>query len=178
MAGTFTVTSVSSVISDGTPVWSSVQNVGAEQAQITYGAAPGKTAVVWPGWTVDLSGEGVNVSAATPDGTSTVLVVVDNNQVSTGALQASMLLAKGDTIAALSPGSAVRVPVGPDGQVFTADSASPAGVKWAVPAAAVPMVGATAVLAGTAGQVPAAPAGSQLNTLTGCLLYTSDAADE
>lgn len=42
--------------------------------------------------------------------------------------------AKGDTVAATGPVAAVRIPVGTNGQVLTADSAQAAGVKWATPA--------------------------------------------
>jgi hypothetical protein len=42
--------------------------------------------------------------------------------------------AKGDTVAATGPSAAVRIPVGTNGQVLTADSAETAGVKWTTPA--------------------------------------------
>lgn len=41
--------------------------------------------------------------------------------------------AKGDLAAGTGANTAVRVPVGANGHVFTADSAEPAGVKWAAP---------------------------------------------
>jgi hypothetical protein len=43
--------------------------------------------------------------------------------------------AKGDLIAASAPDTPARVAVGADGQVLTADTASPAGLKWGTPAA-------------------------------------------
>jgi hypothetical protein len=42
--------------------------------------------------------------------------------------------AKGDTVAATGASAAVRVPVGTNGQVLTADSAQAAGVAWTTPA--------------------------------------------
>jgi len=42
----------------------------------------------------------------------------------------SIILAKGDTIVGLSSGNPVKLPVGSDGQVLTADSSASYGVKW------------------------------------------------
>lgn len=47
----------------------------------------------------------------------------------------SIVDAKGDLIAASAPDVVARVAVGGDGQVLSADSASPAGVKWVAPVA-------------------------------------------
>lgn len=46
----------------------------------------------------------------------------------------ALLTTKGDTIAASGASTPVRVGVGADGTVFTADAASPGGVKWAAAA--------------------------------------------
>lgn len=48
-----------------------------------------------------------------------------------GKTDKAILAAKGDLYAASGPGMPARVGVGADGQVLTADSTQPAGVKWA-----------------------------------------------
>jgi hypothetical protein len=47
----------------------------------------------------------------------------------------SIWQALGDLAAAIGPNAAVRVPVGTDGQILTADSGQAAGVNWVTPAA-------------------------------------------
>lgn len=49
------------------------------------------------------------------------------------AIPASMGLMKGDILVFRGENDVVRLPVGNDGQVLTADSSSVLGVKWATP---------------------------------------------
>lgn len=56
---------------------------------------------------------------------------------------------KGDTVAATGPDTAVRVPIGTDGFVLTADAASTPGLKWSAPTGGAPSGAAGGDLAGT-----------------------------
>lgn len=60
--------------------------------------------------------------------------------------------AKGDLAAATGANAAVKVTVGADGQVLTADSTATAGVKWATPAVDVGQVVGVARWAASAAQ--------------------------
>jgi hypothetical protein len=52
------------------------------------------------------------------------------------AIATALVTTRGDLIAATGNGILVRLAAGPDGQVLSADAASPAGLKWVVPASA------------------------------------------
>jgi hypothetical protein len=64
-------------------------------------------------------------------GTSTGTVAAGDDSRITGAQQRSTLTTKGDLYVATGSGTVVRVGIGSNDQVLTADSAETAGVKWA-----------------------------------------------
>lgn len=72
-------------------------------------------------------------------------VVVNDN---TAAILKSLVTTKGDLIAATGSATPVRLGVGTDGQVLTADSNETAGVKWATPAASGVTLGLVLALGG------------------------------
>ena len=55
---------------------------------------------------------------------------VDINASSQNSIPISMGLMKGDILVYRGEGDIVRLPVGQDGQVLTADSTAELGVKW------------------------------------------------
>ena len=60
------------------------------------------------------------------------LIVPDESDVGkSGAIPINMGLMKGDILVYRGEGDIVRLPVGEDGQVLTADSSTELGVKWA-----------------------------------------------
>ena len=56
-------------------------------------------------------------------------VVVDEDNP-TGSIPMGMGLMKGDILVYRGEGDVVRLPIGTDGQVLTADSTSECGVRW------------------------------------------------
>jgi hypothetical protein len=68
-----------------------------------------------------------------------------------GAIPASTVTTKGDLLAATGSATVVRLGVGSDGQILTADSASTPGVKWAAaPVGSVTATDSTITVSGTA----------------------------
>jgi len=60
------------------------------------------------------------------------LIVPDESDAGkSGPIPVSIGLMKGDILVYRGEGDIVRLPVGEDGQVLTADSTSELGVKWA-----------------------------------------------
>ena len=57
-------------------------------------------------------------------------IAPDEENIS-GSIPMSIGLMKGDILVYQGEGHVVRLPVGTDGQVLTADSSSTLGVKWA-----------------------------------------------
>lgn len=66
-------------------------------------------------------------------GTSSGTVTEGDDTRVTGAQQRSTLTTKGDLYAASAPSTVIRLPVGADGQILTADSAQLSGIKWNSP---------------------------------------------
>jgi microcystin-dependent protein len=89
------------------------------------------------------------------------------------AISCSIVTTKGDTLAATGANSLVRVGVGSNGQVLSANSACTAGVEWiTVTASAIPcscITGKGTILSGSGAGVPLAlPSGSDGQTLVAC----------
>ena len=59
-------------------------------------------------------------------------IVPDENNTS-GSIPMGIGLMKGDLLVYKGEGNVVRLPVGTNGQVLTADSSSEFGVKWVTP---------------------------------------------
>jgi hypothetical protein len=84
--------------------------------------------------TVGKLGVGTNGQVLTADSAQALGVKWETPSGGSG-IPATLIDAKGDLIAGSAADTAVRLAVGTNGQVLTADSAEAAGVKWATPAA-------------------------------------------
>lgn len=86
-----------------------------------------------------------------------------------GGIPESIIDAKGDLIAGSAPDTAVRLPVGTNGQVLSANSATGTGLQWIpAPGGAVDSVnGQTGVVVLTAADVGAPPTTRAINTANG-----------
>lgn len=96
-----------------------------------------------------------------------------------GGIPESIIDAKGDLIAGSAPDTAVRLPVGTNGQVLSANSATGTGLQWIpAPGGAVDSVnGQTGVVVLTAADVGAPPTSRNINTTNGLTGGGSLAAD-
>jgi hypothetical protein len=108
--------------SDGTLKQSAVQQAGAASSSILVSAGTGLTGGG------DLS---ANRTISANFGTSAGTIAQGNDARITGAVQSSLADAKGDLLVGSAADAIVRLPVGSDGQVLTADAAQASGVKWA-----------------------------------------------
>ena len=103
------------------------------------GGADGTTVFTLPDVYRPLWDTPVDIPLTDPDGIGRVVVQADGQVVYLGAVSATgggtgtdtIWDAKGDLAAGTGPDTAVRVPVGADGQTLVADSTQPAGVRWA-----------------------------------------------
>lgn len=66
-------------------------------------------------------------------GTSAGTIAQGNDSRITGAVQSSIVDAKGDLLVATAADTVTRIAVGSDNQVLTADSSQASGVRWATP---------------------------------------------
>jgi len=108
--------------SDGTLKSSAVQQAGAASSSIMVSAGVG------------LSGGGdlsANRTISANFGTGAGTIAQGNDARITSAVQSTLVDAKGDLLVGSAADTIVRLPVGSDGQVLTADAAQASGVKWA-----------------------------------------------
>jgi hypothetical protein len=68
-------------------------------------------------------------------GTTAGTIAAGDDSRITGAIQATIVDAKGDILAATAADTVTRLGIGSDGQVLTADSAQTTGLRWATPSA-------------------------------------------
>jgi hypothetical protein len=106
----------------------------------------GNTVAVDPGTAISIDGNGVSVQlssltnsasetvAATPLAVSTTYTLADAaNSLAVGAIQAAIVGAKGDIIAASANDTPAIRSVGSNGQLLVADSAEATGLNWLTP---------------------------------------------
>jgi len=97
-----------------------------------------------------------------------------------GAVQAGLVDAKGDLLAGGAADTIVRVAVGGNGQVLTADSSSTGGIKWATAGSSLNPAKRRGLVAANAEAFDAGPTGATVNLPSGRLIATRmliDAAD-
>jgi hypothetical protein len=117
-------------------------NSGATAVEFADPAAAGVTSVT--GTAPIVSSGGTTPAISVTVGTGANTVAAGNDSRITGAIQSTLVDAKGDLIVATAADTVARLPVGAtNGHVLTVDSAEAGGMKWAAAAGGVSNVDST-----------------------------------
>jgi hypothetical protein len=135
---------------------------------------------VGPGNALALTDLGLTPPAITGTPLTAARLIASFNEVAAlanGKIAASIMEATGDLLGATGNDTPVRIPVGTDGQVLTADSAQATGIRWQTPATpAAPTtipINTRIAAAGTAYTLAVADAGTRVHGLnTGAAVVT------